>query len=333
MKELEIEITNAPQIEGLKFRKFVGESDFPKMIAIIEAASRADDEERSITLEDIKNDYAHLTHSDPSQDMIFAEVKDQAIAYSRCESYQEENPNHRIYAHFVYIKPEWRDQGIEQVMIKWCETRLKTVASEQPRDSERFLQTFSTAQKTGFCQILEELGYHPARFGFEMSRPLEGIPSAELPEGIEARPAQEQHYRDIWNASIEAFRDHWGFAEPTEEDYISYKESKYFQPELWQVAWKDDQIVGSVLNYIDHDYNQKYGKKRGWTEEITTQRKWRRHGIARALIVRSMHMHKALGMTQVALGVDTNNPTGALKLYESLGYKQDKTFITYRKEI
>ncbi len=333
MKALDIEITNAPQIEGLQFRKFTGESDFPKMIAVIEAASNADNEERSITLEDIKNDYAHLTHSDPSQDMIFAEVKGQTIAYSRCEAYQEESPNHRIYAHFVYIKPEWRDKGIEQVMIQWCETRLKNLASEHPQDSERFLQTFSTAQKTGFCHILEELGYHAARFGFEMSRPLEEIPSAELPEGIEARPAQKQHYRDIWNASIEAFRDHWGFAEPSEEDYISYKESKYFQPELWQVAWKDDQIAGSVLNYIDHDYNQKYNKKRGWTEEITTQRQWRRHGIARALIVRSMHMHKALGMTEVALGVDTNNPTGALKLYESLGYKQDKTFITYRKQI
>ena len=36
-------------------------------------------------------------------------------------------------------------------------------------------------------------------------------------------------------------------------------------------------------------------------------------------------------MTEVALGVDTNNPNGALKLYESLGYKAYKTLIVYRK--
>jgi ribosomal protein S18 acetylase RimI-like enzyme len=42
-------------------------------------------------------------------------------------------------------------------------------------------------------------------------------------------------------------------------------------------------------------------------------------------------MHKAQGMTEVGLGVDTQNPNGALKLYEYLGYKKDKTFINYRK--
>ncbi len=92
-------------------------------------------------------------------------------------------------------------------------------------------------------------------------------------------------------------------------------------------------MVGSVLNYIDHDYNQKFNRKRGWTEEITTHRDWRRRGIARALIVRSMHMHKAKGMTEVALGVDTNNPTGALKLYESLGYQKENAWTIYRKPL
>jgi len=46
-----------------------------------------------------------------------------------------------------------------------------------------------------------------------------------------------------------------------------------------------------------------------------------------------MHMHKAKGMTEVALGVDTNNPSGALKLYQSLGYEKERTMMTYRKEM
>jgi ribosomal protein S18 acetylase RimI-like enzyme len=166
-----------------------------------------------------------------------------------------------------------------------------------------------------------------------MARPLENIPPAALPDGIEARPVDEKDIRKIWNASIEAFRDHWGFSPPTEEDFDGYLKSKYFQPELWQVAWDGDKIVGSVLNYIDHDYNEKYHKMRGYTEEITTHRDYRRQGIAKALIVRSMHMHKAKGMTKVALGVDTENPNGALQLYESLGYRQEKTWITFRKPL
>ena len=72
-------------------------------------------------------------------------------------------------------------------------------------------------------------------------------------------------------------------------------------------------------------------RKRGWTEEISTRRQWRRKGIAKALIVRSMHMHKANGMTEVGLGVDTQNPNGALQLYQSLGYKKERTSINFRK--
>jgi len=85
------------------------------------------------------------------------------------------------------------------------------------------------------------------------------------------------------------------------------------------------------MNYINHDENKKYNRKLGWTENISTHREYRRRGIARALIVRSMQMHKALGMDRVALGVDTENPNGALQLYQSLGYQEEKTFITFRK--
>jgi GNAT superfamily N-acetyltransferase len=166
-----------------------------------------------------------------------------------------------------------------------------------------------------------------------MSRDLEEIPIAELPEGIKARPVKKGEERKIWEAANEAFRDHWGYAQPNDEHYTAYASSKYFQPELWQVAWDGEEVVASVMNFIDHDYNQKFNCQRGWTEDISTRKPWRHRGIAKALIVRSMHMHKALGMTEVALNVDTHNPTGALQLYQHLGYKKDKTFSTYRKPL
>jgi len=331
LKTREIILKHPPDIDGLRFRSFTGKSDYPDMVKIIDAASKVDKDENAVTLEDIQHDYEHLVNSNPKRDLIIAEMNEDMIAYSRVEWWQEEDPNDRIYSLFVNILPKWRELGIEQAMIRWCEARLKVIAEEHPCDSKRLFQTYSSAFKTAYNAILESQGYQPTRFFIEMSRPLENIPEAELPEGIEVRPVREEDTRKIWEASVEAFRDHWGFAEPEEEDYISYKGSKYFQPELWQVAWDGDEVVSSVMNYIENDYNEKYHRKRGWTENISTRREWRRHGIARALIVRSMHMHKAKGMKEVALGVDTNNPNGALKLYQSLGYKKDKTYITYRK--
>jgi len=331
MKKEKYFIEHNLDIEGLNFRKFQGESDFPKMLAVIDAAAMADGDETSTTVEDIKNDYQHLTNSDPEKDMIFAEVNEQAVAYSRVGWFTEEKPEKTILSHFVHIHPNWRNQGLEKTVIRWCEERLINIVKEKSLGQPRFYQTFSTELKPELNIILEELGYQPVRYFIEMSRSLDNLPEAELPEDVEVRPVAEEDVHKIWDASVEAFRDHWGFVEPSEEDFEGYKKSKYFQPDLWQVAWHGDQVVGSVLNYIDRDYNQKYNKKRGMTEEITTHRDWRRKGIAGALIVRSMKIHKEKGMEEVALGVDTNNLTGALRLYQSLGYEKEKTMMTYRK--
>lgn len=333
MKKEQIILDFSPEIQGLIFRKFLGDSDFPQMMKIIDSAAKADKQESGETLEDLKHDYNHLTNCDPYQDMIMAEVHGELIAYARVTWWQEEEPNDHIYSHFVNIMPDWREQGIEKTIIKWCETRLKEIAGEHPQDSQRIFQTYSNEFKTSFNNLLEDLDYSPARFFIEMSRSLEDIPTVELPEGIEVRSVKKEDHRKIWEASIDAFRDHWGYSEPKEEDYIAYTGSKYFQPDLWQVAWDGNEVVASVLNYIDHDYNKMNNRKRGWTEDISTRKAWRQRGIARALIVRSMHLHKEKGMTEVGLGVDTNNPNGALKLYEGLGYKKDKTFINYRKQL
>jgi ribosomal protein S18 acetylase RimI-like enzyme len=61
------------------------------------------------------------------------------------------------------------------------------------------------------------------------------------------------------------------------------------------------------------------------------RRPWRRQGVARALLTRSIQMFIEMGMQETALGVDTENPNGALNLYQDVGYTEEKRFITYRK--
>ena len=124
-----------------------------------------------------------------------------------------------------------------------------------------------------------------------------------------------------------------GYAEPQEGDFERWRRTHLFQPHLWQVGWDGDRPAGSVLNYVDENYNETFGKKRGYTEDITVGRDWRRRGLARALIARSMRMFKDMGMNEAALGVDTQNPTGALQLYESLGYRVTHQGATWRKSL
>jgi GNAT superfamily N-acetyltransferase len=182
--------------------------------------------------------------------------------------------------------------------------------------------------------LVTDLGYGPVRYGYEMVRPdLENIPDLPLPEGLEVRPVKPEHYRLIWQALNEAFKDHWGSVEWREEWLEEWMESPTFNPDLWQVAWDGDQVAGTVLNFINHKENEEYDRKRGWTEYICVRRPWRRQGLAKALIARSLHVVKEQGMTEAALGVDTQNPNGALQLYEGMGFRPVKHYTTYRKPL
>ncbi len=86
-----------------------------------------------------------------------------------------------------------------------------------------------------------------------------------------------------------------------------------------------------VLNFVNHEENEEYKRQRGYTEGICVRRPWRRQGLAKALIARSFRVLKDLGLVEAALGVDTENPNGALQLYQGMGFRPVKRHTTYRK--
>ena len=141
------------------------------------------------------------------------------------------------------------------------------------------------------------------------------MPDHPLPDGLEIRPVRDEDIRTIWEADVEAFRDHWGFVEQSEEDYERFVAFPYHDPTLWKIAWDDEGVAGQVKSFIDTAQNEAHGRQRGWTEAISTSRRWRRRGVAKAFIVESIRELAARGMTEVALGVHTENPNGAYALY------------------
>ena len=168
----------------------------------------------------------------------------------------------------------------------------------------------------------------------EMVRPsVDDLPEHSLPEGVEIRPARDEDLRAIWEAEVDAFRDHWGYVEQSEVGYQRFLAFPYNDPTLWKIAWDDEGVAGQVKSFIDTAQNDEFDRKRGWTEAISTSRRWRRRGVAKALIVESIRELASRGMTEVALGVHTENPNGAYDLYESLGYEVVSTLTTYRKPL
>ncbi len=165
-----------------------------------------------------------------------------------------------------------------------------------------------------------------------MRRPtLEGLPEAPLPPGLDIREVRPEDHRAIWEADNEAFRDHWGHREQTEEDFRGLFATPDLDTGLWSVAWEGDQVVGSVQTVIWRSENEVLGVRRGWLEHISVRRPWRRRGVARAIIVDALRRLKAAGFAEAMLGVDSENPTGALQLYRALRFEVKDRGATYRK--
>jgi GNAT superfamily N-acetyltransferase len=337
MQTDQITLPEAPGLPGLSFRHFRGASDYPLMVAAIQASAQADRNERATTVEDVANAYAHLTNCDPYQDMIFADADGTVIGYSRGWWQEEVNGGPFLYAFVGFLVPEWRRRGIGRAMLHWMEDRLRETAASHSAERDKFFQGFVSETEEGLAILLEQESYRPIRYMYDMVRSsLEDLPDFPVPEGLEVRPALPEHYRAIWDADMEAFRDHWGDVARTEGDFQAWlNNTNFFQPHLWQIAWDiaTNQVAGQVQTFINYAENEKFNRKRGYTEGISVRRPWRRRGLARALIVRSLRAQLDAGMTESALGVDSENVSGATRVYEDCGFRVFKRSAIYRKPL
>ncbi|MBN2146403.1 MAG: GNAT family N-acetyltransferase [Anaerolineales bacterium] len=326
------------EIPGLVLRGFRGEEDYPKMLAVINGCKEVDGIERSDTVEDIARSYAHLHNCDPYQDLCFAEVDGQVIGYTRV--WWDFNGEGQWEGFkFANVLPEWRRKGVGAALLKFNEGRLREIAAHLRQEGQipvgmpMIYTSFvdDSAKDTG--SFLLANGYCAVRYSYEMVRPdLENIPSAPLPTGLEVRPVLPEHYRLIWEASNEAFRDHWGYVFEPWDEWLEWMEGPLFDPSLWRVAWDGDRVAGMVLSFIDAAQNKEYGRLRGYTENICVRRPWRKRGLAFALIAQSLLALKQRGMTEAALGVDAENISGALRLYQSAGFEVVKRQTIFHKE-
>lgn len=322
---------DAPHISGLRFRSIRGSEDYPDLLKVKTASDKHDGDEEVMTLEDLKHFYENLTNCDPLKDFLIVEFQGQIIGYSRVR-WDKIQDGYINYGHFVVLIPEWHGKGIKEAVLQWNEARLREIADSHNPGVPKYLVSWLAPNAKDWKNILSSNDYEPIRFSFLMVRPdLENIPDLPLPEGIEVRPAKPDHYRQIWEASKEIFSDEWGEPEWQEEWYDRWLNQPIFQTELWQIAWCGDEVAGMVQSYINAAENKAFNRKWGYTENIGIRRPYRKKGLAKALIARSLQAIKAKEMEQAVLGVDAENSSGALHLYKSMGFEEYQRWVTYRK--
>jgi mycothiol synthase len=316
----------------LRLRPFGGESDLADIVRIENLEAEADTLPERTNVEEMAAQFAHPNESfDPRRDVTLAEVDGQIVAVAS-RNVVDTTDGFREYRLNGAVDPAWRRRGIGQALLLDSERRLRDVAAAEHGASRRVYGSWNGDTQRGSAALLQSAGYTPVRYFFDMVRPnLDDIEDVPLPDGLEIRPIGPELTRAVWDADIDAFRDHWGGFDHSDEQLQRWLSNPANDLSLWLIAFDGDEVAGGVINSIDPHQNAAMGIERGWLSSVFTRRPWRRRGLARALIARSLMLHCERGMTSAALGVDAENPSGALGLYEGMGFGVNYRATAWRK--
>jgi mycothiol synthase len=323
-------VGDAPLIDGLRFRRFRGPADYRAIAELLEVAHLADGDEYLPDASSLQIEFEYTSGFDAARDLLFAEVDGLLVGYGSVERQEREIAS--VYATHGTIHPEYRRRGLGRAILHANEARLREIATRHPADVSRELATWIGDREGGARALLESEGYRAVRYFRAMIRSdLDDLPEAVVPDGLELRPLETADHRTVFEASNEAFRDHWDHRESTEEDFVGFFKLADLAHDLCRIAWDRDQVAGSVLTFVWKNENEKLGVRRAWFEKISVRRPWRRRGLARAMVISALDAVRDARLDAAMLGVDVENPSGALYLYESLGFTVKDSGTAFRK--
>jgi mycothiol synthase len=306
--------------------------DLRTVVDLINRSEAVDQVERGTGEEEIRTWWG-APPGNAERDTFLAIVVGEPVGYGRVVLREGEAfSGFQVYGTVV---PEWRARGIGTRILAECERRAKARLDEAPAALVYF-QAYADKPLRDVAQLYARFGLKPVRYFFRMM-----YDTPEMP----ARPSYPPRYRvrnfirgqdeeTMWRVTNTAFQDHWGYTEERLEEWLHWYEGEYFDPALAFLALDPaGKPAGTCLCTIYPERNQQLGREQGVVDVLGVLRGHRRKGLGRALLLEGMRALRRRGCTHLVLGVDSENPTGALRLYQSAGFHEWRTVVAFRKAL
>jgi ribosomal protein S18 acetylase RimI-like enzyme len=233
---------------------------------------------------------------------------------------------------WLEIHPAYRLPGMHHALGKWAvnqaKSRLEQIGSDLPRKIEVSVQE----PQIDWVQAYRDLGFEEMRNFYHMRRDLRlPVEPPSFPAEFSVDTYREKDQWPLWEAFNESFADHWNFHPVSKDDWqMWFVGGEDFRPDLTYIVSHGQEIAAFSINGVNPERNQQRGINEGWIHQLGTRRAWRKRGLASGLLNLTMQAFQKEGLEFATLGVDTHNLTGALYLYERLGFQPVKRFILYR---
>ena len=246
------------------------------------------------------------------------------IGYGMLTPRSVAEPVHNV-RHEGGVHPSYRGRGLGGELLDWAEQTAVPLHHDRPLA----LSSGCLARNAAAVALHEQRGYQPVRWFHHMVRDLTApIPSVVIPRDVQVTgytPDMAEHARLVRN---ESFRDHWESTETSPQIWAHFLASRAFRPGLSFLAYQEDEPLG-ILMSCEYDA----GPRDLYIALVGTRAAGRKRGIATALLLTAMSAARDRGYDQASLGVDADSLTGAVRLYEHVGFTVTRTRTAYRKRL
>ncbi len=219
------------------------------------------------------------------------------------------------------VDPDWRGQGIGRHLLAWELERAKESLAARDRSLPWFVRTDEWDWIEAAHRLYRRLGMTPVRYMKEMIRVLDHPVPVDVPHGIEIVLWDRDRDEDARRTVNDSFADHWGSTPTDAESYQHRLDSAGTRLDLSFLALADGEVVGICTNSVYPEDEAVTGRREGWVMTLGVQREWRGKGLASTLLRASFNAFLDAGLTHSMIAVDAENPSGAYRLYEKLGYE------------
>jgi mycothiol synthase len=226
---------------------------------------------------------------------------------------------------FIGIRAHPRERAVYATLLDWAEARGAERATARPG----VLRAWRDSDDEELEEELTARGFGLIRHFFRMQIDLDREPPPTVwPDGIALRTFRPGDERPIYDAVVDAFADHWDFVPMPYEDWLRFgPDSPTFDPELQLLAADGDEIAGVALCQAERRPDT------GHVGILGVRPRWRRRGLALALLLHAFREFRRRGRPRADLGVDAENTTGAVRLYERAGMRPVHRMDTYERKL
>jgi mycothiol synthase len=318
--------------EGIEARP-IDKGDVEAWAALMAAKEKADQDGENYSPEDLSEEL-DLPHLDLRRDTIGLWADGRMVGYGVAHAATSVVDIDRVRTEGT-VDPEWRRRGLGTALMHWLIRRAGELHAEKHPESPGQVGVGTGSGNIGAISMLEGLGFKPERFFFDMRRPLDQpVPEVQVADGLRLTPYDTSYEESLRQAHFEAFSDHWGWTPPTPEAWRKRSVGARAFRSGQSYVVLDGETVAAYVNCFEWEADtEATGIRELYIGQVGTRRAYRGRGLARATLAKVLAEGAQAGYVRASLGVDVDNPTGALGLYERLGFTTHKKFTNYQLPI